>query len=443
MKSTWYERHTVLCRSSRGIAAQDRVDLGAPILVRNPRAIATISGGWLFVFAFCMADFAIIGVVAAFMLLTMGAVVASIFVLARLARNERARSRIMSRERVRLDSRGLEYLRVDGLVRRRRVVPLAEIRSITDYTVMVGGWGNQPAHPEYGLVIKTIGRPLLVGQGRDPDEANRLQEWIEIQLREWDPAWVNVPCCADCEVMDASCTRPEAPSDSTIFCRREWDRTEFRKHLPANDWFAILLLVTLVMSGSAMVGIMFLNSLGPRLDRFHLPYLILVGSAGLFVVVPWVSWRVGNRRWVVRPGEITTSVPMLGIGWSRTIKVEWLDRIELRRIREAPWPWLAGRIGIGSSPFGFELALVNLDEHDLAIFGPLTEGEARWLAGIIAEVLKDALPKSGQSFDRWTVSVDAPARGSQTMGDAYLDEPVTGAGSNGSSKVVQPRTPRE
>ena len=89
---------------------------------------------------------------------------------------------------------------------------------------------------------------------------------------------------------------PEAPSDSTIVCRREWDRTEFRKRLPGHYWFAVLLLVTPVLSGSAMVGMMFLSSLGPGLDRFFLPYLILVGSAGVFVVVPWVSSALGHRR---------------------------------------------------------------------------------------------------------------------------------------------------
>ena len=66
---------------------------------------------------------------------------------------------------------------------------------------------------------------------------------------------------------------------------------------------------------------------------------------------------------------------MLGLGWLGRPKSR-LDRIELRRIREAPWPWLAGRIEVGSSPLGFELALVDLDENDLAIIGPLTEGEA-------------------------------------------------------------------
>ncbi len=243
--------------------------------------------------------------------------------------------------------------------------------------------------------------------------------------------------------MDASRTRPEAPSDSAVACRREWDYTVFRKCLTAKDWFDVLLLVLLVMSGSAMFGMLFLDSLGPRFERFDLPYLILVGSAGLFVVVPWVSRRMGNRRWVVRPGEVTESVPMLGIGWSRTIEVEWLDRIEFRRIRESSKRWLGDRDAVGSSPWGFELALVDLDEHDLASFGALTEGEARWMAGIITEVLRDALPRSGQSFERWNVSVDAPAQGSPKMGDVWLDELNADSNSIGPSKVAKRQVPCE
>jgi hypothetical protein len=86
---------------------------------------------------------------------------------------------------------------------------------------------------------------------------------------------------------------------------------------------------------------------------------------------------------------------------------------------------------------------IHLVRVALAILGPLSEGEARWMAGIIAEVLKDALPKAGQRFERWSVSVDAPVDGSQSMGDVYLDEPMADAGSNGSSKAAKLRASSE
>ncbi len=66
------------------------------------------------------------------------------------------------------------------------------------------------------------------------------------------------------------------------------------------------------------------------------------------------------------------------------------------------------------------------------VLGPLTEGEARWMGGIIAEQLKDAFPKKDQSFERWSVTVDAPVAGSPAMADTYLDEPI------GSSDSLDP-----
>jgi hypothetical protein len=131
------------------------------------------------------------------------------------------------------------------------------------------------------------------------------------------------------------------------------------------------------------------------------------------------AWGVGmllaippRRLWVLRPGEVTMSYKLWGIGRSRTTEIEWLKRLELRRRFWTP-PW--------GTPF--ELALIDLDDAVKVAFGPLTEGEARWMAGIVADVLKDALPHGGQEVYRWSVSVDEPTAGSGAMADAWLDEP--------------------
>jgi hypothetical protein len=39
-------------------------------------------------------------------------------------------------------------------------------------------------------------------------------------------------------------------------------------------------------------------------------------------------------------------------------------------------------------------------------------------------VLKDAFPKEGQTFVRWSVSADSRAVGSKAMADRWLDESV-------------------
>jgi hypothetical protein len=87
---------------------------------------------------------------------------------------------------------------------------------------------------------------------------------------------------------------------------------------------------------------------------------------------------------------------------------------------------------------GFALALVDLDGENKAVFGPVTEGEARWMAGIVVDVLKDALPNSGEEVYRWSVSVDPPTAGSRAMADAWLDEVAVERGS--SKGALRPST---
>jgi hypothetical protein len=320
---------------------------------------------------------------------------------------------LFSRERLWIDARGLDHLSTDGLVRRRRMIPHSEVRRLTPYSVMVRGWDSQPPHPEYGLAIETLGRTLRVGQSRDPDAVDQLYEEVRRNLLDWYPAWVKAPECPDCEVLDASGMRAEPPSDSTISCRREWDRTEFVLRNPADRFtvwrcrpmvwvlllFAPLLLLPLASGARLLIGC-----------------LLLAGWLG--VALQSVSLR---RRWVVRPGEITASTTCWGLGASQTTEIEWLDRIELRRIAANP-RWASN----------FQLAPVDLDGQDKMVFGPLTEGEARWMAGIVADVLKDALPRSGQEIYRWSVAVDEPTTGSRAMADAWLDEGLAGPGVKGS-----------
>ena len=132
---------------------------------------------------------------------------------------------------------------------------------------------------------------------------------------------------------------------------------------------------------------------------------------------------LGRQRWNVRPGELTSSIRLMGLGWSRTAEIEWLDRYELRRRpqRSGPAPV---QFGFNVHDPGFDLALVDLKDNDVALLGPLTRGEALWMAGIIADILKDALPKEGQIFARWSVSNDPSAGGSKAMADRWLDEAV-------------------
>ena len=177
-----------------------------------------------------------------------------------------------------------------------------------------------------------------------------------MRMRELKPRWVSSTSSNDREVLERSSVLAAPPSDCTIVCRPDWDHTEF-------------------------------------IRRRRLRWC---------------------QRWDIRPGEVTSSIRMLGLGWSRTAEVEWLDRFELRRCAKSS-RWFPVGFGFNRPYASFELALVDLKDNDVAVLGPLTRGEALWMAGIIANVLKDALPKEGQTFVRWSVSADSPAVGSKAM----------------------------
>ena len=211
------------------------------------------------------------------------------------------------------------------------------------------------------------------------------------------------------------------PSDCTIVCRRDWDHTEFlrRSQLSWPRWIARASIGLTIMAIACLLALRITTGL----DLFQFFALVGCGLYSALIVWSWVAIIRNRQLWVVRPGEVTSTVPFMGIVWSRTAEVEWLDRFELRPS--------ARRIGLSPVQFGFnephrgfDLALVDLKDNNVAVLGPLTRGEALWMAGIIADVLKDALPKEGQTFARWSVSSDTTTGAAKLMGDRWLDEPV-------------------
>jgi hypothetical protein len=79
--------------------------------------------------------------------------------------------RVFCREQLWLDPRGIDYVLVDWLVFRRRVIAYPEIRRLTCWRTMTAFGGEQ-----YGLAIETLGRTLRVGRSRDSVEVDQLRE---------------------------------------------------------------------------------------------------------------------------------------------------------------------------------------------------------------------------------------------------------------------------
>lgn len=310
------------------------------------------------------------------------------------------------REQLRVDERGLDYRLDDGWTTYRRAIPFAEVRRLIPYYRQVPSHKTHRGIPVFGLAIETTGRTLRAGESYDREAAEGFRDDLRAAIADRCPAWSEAPEAADREILDAAGTLPEPPSDSRLACRREWDRIEF------------------VLSRRGGEGLMASDRLPARLFVFLTPVLaamlavVLPITAGLLAIT-WLGAIVATsplkRRWVIRPGEITRAVTLCGLGRSRTTDIEWLSRLELRK--RPMRSFLRGPV--------FDLVLVDPDDADRAALGPLTEGEARWMAGIVADVLKDALPREGEEVYRWSVSVDGPAAGSIKMADPWLDDPGT------------------
>ncbi len=415
-----------------GLQDPDRSDGGALILDRNPRDDGRNRALWLIV----ALTFDLWGVGAVLLFYAVGrsslegiglsafALGTSLLLLFAAVRE------VFAREQLEIDATGLEYRWSNGLARDSRLLPFPELRSITPYVVTVRRVNNQwPYQPcdeyVYGLAIETLGRTLYVGQSREADAVDRLQEILDRLLRVWYPVWGTPPQCNDGGAVQGLGKLPVPPSDSRLSCRREWDRTEFLCQDPVDR--SVCLCVFPAALAAMSLPCIALGRIATSADSLLFPGLLVVASAGLCTMIPWIWAMLGRRRWAVRPGEITITIPGLGLLWSRTTEIEWLDRIDLCRIASPDdvYRYREPR---------FRLALVDLDGDDRATFGPLTEGEARWMAGIVADVLKDALPRDGQEIYRWSVSAEAPAAGSRAMADAWLDEGLAGPGARGSER---------
>ena len=173
------------------------------------------------------------------------------------------------------------------------MIPFPEIRCLRRYGVMVDGGQSQPSHPEYGLAIETSGQTLCVGQCRDRDRVDQLREDLEWHLRDRYAAWVNEREYVDCEILDASAIRPEPPWDSTLSCRREWDRTEFVRRIQEKrpsvlDGLAFILLVFGLACTPPTPS-------APSIARVLVPFLVM---AGLLLLA-----ASARRNWVVRHGR--------------------------------------------------------------------------------------------------------------------------------------------
>ena len=161
--------------------------------------------------------------------------------------------------------------------------------------------------------------------------SGRSLEW---HLRDRYTAWVNDREYVDCEILNASGTRHEPPSDSMLSCRREWDRTEFVRRIQEER--------PSVLDGSAVVLIVFGLACAPLIPSNPSLALVVVTflvMAGLLLLAAsarraWVVRRARSRR---RSGSAGSagSGPSRSSGWRGWTSVA--SRRSCRGTRDSSW----------------------------------------------------------------------------------------------------------
>jgi hypothetical protein len=295
-------------------------------------------------------------------------------------------------ERLRVGPDGLEHRTLLG----RRLVPLAEVMGVAHDSKVVDAQGNGT---EPGVKVETLGRPVRFGQGLD--EAERL--WLADRLLgrfhalcptrtfEHRPGKAVKPA-EQVEVLRPGRVTPGPPSDCAIRSHSDWGRTTFVRWGTLS--LANLGITTfLVLFWDGGVGV-FVMQLLKEFQWFPFLFLLPFEAVGVALIVAWLGVLLAPfraERWSVSPAGVAARSSVLGVGRSSQFEPADLGRVELRK-------YARGRKGAAPDEEGdtpYSLGLVGRDGRDLLVVDGLTEGEARWVGGVLVDTLKGSLPKDG------------------------------------------------
>jgi hypothetical protein len=116
-------------------------------------------------------------------------------------------------------------------------------------------------------------------------------------------------------------------------------------------------------------------------------FLLPFEAIGLVVFAAWVLVLLAPfmvQRWVIGPRDVSGRFSCLGLGRTRRFDVTKIVRVELRW--DSPGP---GK----ENDTPYSLRFVSGDGREPIAFCGLTEGEARWVGGVVCDLLKGSLPE--------------------------------------------------
>jgi hypothetical protein len=296
-------------------------------------------------------------------------------------------------ETLTIGSDGIHYLASAIVPLRRRSIPFDELKGVAAFTADSAGSNRPP--PILTVRLVTRGRPLDVCKGVVAREQLWLVSVLEQHLKTKAPH-LKSPCVEtqdrQVEVVQPGATIPPPPSDSRILMSTDSDGLLFRRRGTFNpETFAKVTFFNLFWNtGVGMIVFQLFQSFQWSLWLFLIPFEV----AGLVVIFVWLSILTAPfqvESWNVGSDGLTSRYSVFGLGRTRRVESSDLSRLELRKNTDPVSDWYPALVSRGSNETPYSLTFVDRGPQDTLTIDNLTEGEARWISGHVAEQLKAAL----------------------------------------------------
>lgn len=299
----------------------------------------------------------------------------------------------LQREELSLGPTGAVFLRRVLIRTKSQETPLEEIRQFDLFERVVD---SESGCTVSGIEMKTVGLPLEFAAGLGRPELLWLQDVLEQQLsalRErlhLEPPAEALPG----EAEERFAVKPaEPPSDCSWRREDDFGDLTFRQS-GRLSWSSVGGLVFANLFCNGIISV-FVYGLWGGMDPlpqgvewwglffFLIPFeaigLLLLAGLLLVLLEPTrrTSWRIGNS-------QITCRLAWLGVGRTWDYPLESLDRIEVedqaenqpKRGKQLTLPWK-------SAGATYRLSFIDASNGEVCSIDGLTEGEARWMAGVI------------------------------------------------------------
>jgi hypothetical protein len=296
---------------------------------------------------------------------------------------------------LRIGSNGATLTRRVLPLRRKRHVPLDEIKGVTQYSAQIAMGRSGSSRTEFGLMIVTIGEPLRFAQGVEPAEIARLIELLEqhrqaFTRRLYPGDRSTRPTVKRWDQPFPERTAVAPPSDSEIELVPDQDGMVFRRRYPLH--LANLGITTYMnlFCWNGIVGVV----VWFRIQKYHWSlffFLIPLEVVGVYFLLDWLAaltspwWR---QEWAFGADRITRRFSIFGLGRTWDYDLQQFASVEIRKAGTVKKKPFSLRSTAEKVDRPFSLGLVSDGGADFLVVDELTEGEARWMESELRVLLE-------------------------------------------------------